>query len=163
MAASLSYSHRSRNASPCLDWQRAPLYRSAVDHLSRYRYILATCLLGTLTESALALVAVRDGASLCAEDDEVHMSPVNVQGLEPQEAVAKLQAHNTALTRRVNQLHAVKEENAILRNSLKGLKEQNRTLEDELSKKAALLRASQEQHRFALPHNVAPPLMRVMR
>jgi hypothetical protein len=100
---------------------------------------------------------------MCAEDDEVHLSPVNVQGLEPQEAVAKLQAHNTALMRHVNKLHAVKEENAVLRNSLKGLKEQNRTLGDELSKKAALLRASQEQHRFALPHNAARPLMRVMR
>lgn len=63
--------------------------------------------------------------------------------------MAKLQAQCAALARHVNKLQAVRDENAGLRRGLADAQQQTRTLEEELSKKAALLRASQLQHRCA--------------
>jgi hypothetical protein len=93
---------------------------------------------------------------VCAEEDDALVSPVNIDGLSPQDAVTKLQAQNVALTRHVNRLSAVKDENAGLRDSLASLQQQNRALEEELSKKATLFRASQAQHRYVLTSRIRP-------
>jgi seryl-tRNA synthetase len=79
--------------------------------------------------------------------DELSVSTIDVAGLEPEEAIAKLLAQNNALTSHIGRLRNVTEDNKTLRDDNESLASRCKQLEAELKKQREILQFTKAHDR----------------